>query len=158
MSEAPVIFLDIDGVLVTHESLKSGGSSCADRYCVGLLNKLVEDLGAEIVVSSSWRILHSLDFIRGALAARGLSKWRAIIDKTESIHYRTEGGMVVGCATRADEIRAWLAAHPERTNYVIFDDDWDAEIEGHYVRTDMERGLTNEHLLAALNILTSDES
>lgn len=154
VSERPVIFLDIDGVLVTHESLKGGGMYCACSRSVGLLNKFIADVDAEVVISSSWRIGHSVDFIRGALAARGLFRHEAVIDKTEHIHWKSESGIITGTATRADEIREWLSRNP-RESFVIFDDAWDAEIEGHYVRTNMEEGLTYEHLNRALDILTA---
>ena len=152
---APVIFLDIDGVLVTRESMKEGGFRSPDRRCVERLNELIETTRAEIVISSSWRIGYSLDFIRGAFCARGFRHPASIIDRTPQIHWRKNGNdLIVGSAARADEIRAWLAANPRET-FVILDDDLDAEIEGRYVRTSMDDGLCDTHAAAALRILSA---
>lgn len=55
-----VIFLDIDGVLVTWKSMQLGLSPIFkvarfDFCCVGELNRITYATGAEIVISSSWR-------------------------------------------------------------------------------------------------------
>lgn len=56
-----LVFLDIDGVL-NNESflLKSGGAEAFDPDNVKLLNKLIKETNASVVISSAWRIGHSL--------------------------------------------------------------------------------------------------
>lgn len=55
-----IIFLDIDGVLNTSETLKHShnGIIGIDPYRVLLLDRIVEATGAEVVLSSSWRKGH----------------------------------------------------------------------------------------------------
>ena len=62
-----VIFLDIDGVLNTHESattlresfVERGadlmGFNRFDKNCVARVNRITDETGAKIVISSSWR-------------------------------------------------------------------------------------------------------
>jgi hypothetical protein len=47
---------------------------------------------------------------------------------------------------------AWLQANP-RERFVVLDDDLDAEIAGHYVRTPPRCGLDRQHVSHALSIL-----
>jgi HAD domain in Swiss Army Knife RNA repair proteins len=151
----PVIFLDIDGVVVTEASLRAAGPKSADVSCVAHLNEIVEKADAEVVISSSWRIVHSLDFIRGVLCGAGFRWPDRIIDATCRMQYRIEYGVAVGRAERSDEIRAWLEANPRRA-FVILDDDVDSEIRGHYVRTSSDAGLSCREASQALSILTAD--
>lgn len=147
-----MIFLDIDGVVVTTDSLKTGGPKCADARCVNELNRIVEAADAEIVISSSWRLTHSTDFIRDVLCGAGFRWPDRIIGVTEHMHYRRERGAVIGRAERSDEIRAWLTTNP-RERFVVIDDEWEAEIPGHFVRTPSDRGLGAGEALAALEVL-----
>lgn len=148
----PVIFLDIDGVVVTPASLEAGGPRNADARCVANLNALVETADAEVVISSSWRLRHSLDMIRQTLCAAGFRWPERVIDTTVHLHYRVERGVTVGRAERADEIRTWLA-HNHRDRFVVLDDEWDAEIEGHFVRTSYDDGVGERDVELALSIL-----
>jgi hypothetical protein len=73
-----VIFLDIDGVLNCENAYKNGECQYQEwiwedgrkdhyqRFCVRskeLLNKLIDETGAKIVISSSWRI-SGIDFMK----------------------------------------------------------------------------------------------
>ena len=152
--ERAIIFLDIDGVLVTQDSLRAGGSVSMDRRCVAELNRLVETTGAVIVITSSWRILHSIDFIVGAMCAAGFKGKRRVVDITDRLHFATPSGVVIGCSMpRAHEICEWLDEHPWVESFVVIDDDRDAEISGHFVRTDFETGLTASLVDQAARIL-----
>lgn len=148
----PVVFLDIDGVVVTKRSLLDGPKT-ADPSCVARLNSLISETNADVVVSSSWRMAHTIEFIRETLCAAGFSFPERIIDRTEHLTYRVENGTVTARAERHDEIRAWLSVNP-RDSFVILDDDWDAEITGHFVRTCSEQGLEELHLNHARRILS----
>jgi hypothetical protein len=104
-----VIFLDFDGVIVTaHTRYHSG-----DMYCVHLLNRLIKETGAKIVVSSMWRTGRTVEELRTLLTEWGVEG--EVIDKTPVDH-----GVIRGV-----EIDRWLAKHPEVTSYVILDDDSD---------------------------------
>jgi len=82
-----IIFLDIDGVL-NHELFFKERSmtdrkndlspkenyylSMIDENKVGLLNTLIENTSAKVVISSSWRKAHSLNDMRDLLKTKGL--------------------------------------------------------------------------------------
>jgi hypothetical protein len=150
-----VLFLDIDGVLNSHQWAVSGGGyghAMRDRppsvetlqwdpVAVRNLRNIIEATGAQIVVSSSWR-----GFGRNARTA-----WQAmfacygwpdapVIGETPDLN-RMEGGIYVS-KIRGDEVAAWLEAHPEVERYVCLDDDSDFRPDQPLVKTDGRFGLT----------------
>lgn len=153
-----VLFLDIDGVLNSHRTCTAFGSplkggfphgfdadnmALFDHAAIGLIRKLCDKTDASIVLSSSWRIIHSVHD-----CANGLDL--PIFDRTPSIN--TAG------RTRGDEIAAWLAEHPEVSRYAIVDDDGDmlADQKPNFVQTDFHDGLRYrdyENLLCILGEL-----
>lgn len=157
-----VVFLDIDGVLVTvryaillrdsGDSLYSGVDAWrADRLrnptpyarfdpqCVGRLNHILHETGAKIVISSSWR-------------GRGLAALREI--------FRQEGvtGELIGCTpdldqsgllhpyrARGHEIAAWLNPHPAVRCFAVLDDDSDmAYLHDDFFACASSHGITSE--------------
>lgn len=118
------LFLDIDGVL-NHEDwyknkidqyrndFKEWWEACFDPECVARVNHILDVTGARLVVSSSWRIDHSLKryFERFCLPTD--------FDITPSIR-RKDGSW----PTRGQEIEVFLQEHP-CDNYAIVDDDMD---------------------------------
>lgn len=62
-----IIFLDIDGVLNTQETLRKShnGIIGIDPYKVLLLDRIVQATGAEVVLSSSWRKGHFEELQKG---------------------------------------------------------------------------------------------
>lgn len=136
MTPTRVLFLDIDGVLNSHRTVLAfnGFPHGFDGYhrerfdwvAVALIRKLCEETGASIVLSSSWRIIHSVKE-----CANGLDL--PIFDRTPSL---------AGC--RGTEIHAWLSEHPEITHYAIVDDNSDMlpDQKTHFVQTDEREGLS----------------
>lgn len=139
-----VLFLDIDGVLNSARTCVAFGGPLIggfphgfdetnmrlfDHAAIGLVRKLCHETGASIVLSSSWRIIHSVHE-----CANGLDL--PIFDQTPSLNHR---GRI-----RGEEIMAWLAAHPEVTRYAIVDDDSDMlEVQiPFFVQTDFKEGLS----------------
>src|ERR1051326_2073440 len=110
-----VIFLDIDGVLVTRRSLglpriKYGGMSSSqfEVSAVWALNRLLEGTGACIVVSSTWRLWPS---VAGYLAHQGVRG--KVVGKTPDMQL----------PDRRVEINAWLYKQGEGVeSFVILDD------------------------------------
>lgn len=149
----PVIFLDMDGVVVTRASLSAGGLWAADKRCVAHLNNLVEIADAEVVISSSWRITHSIESIRRVLCSAGFKWPDRVVGVTEHLVYRYENGVAVGRAERSDEIREWLDDYPGRP-FVVIDDDLEAEIPGHYIRVPGDAGLDAKAVNVAIAILS----
>lgn len=146
MSRERIIFLDFDGVLNNYAAvfvaLAEGRAQAIDRACVARLNRLVEASDADVVVSSSWRELHSLEELRAILEAHGFRG--QVIDVTPS--YSGE--------PRGHEIEAWLAHHAPEARFVILDDNADmAELSPFLVQTSLDLGLQDEHVAAALALL-----
>jgi hypothetical protein len=79
----PVVFLDIDGVLnskqwYAHDAASHEGISSTERKlwehsidpdCVQRLNRILQQTGAVVIVSSSWRKKHALSEIVSILGA-----------------------------------------------------------------------------------------
>lgn len=129
-----VLFLDIDGVLnSTRTCVAHGGyphdfteMRAFDRVAIKLLQRMCDSAGVQVVLSSAWRITHSA---KEAADALGLP----IIDVTPNLGTK-----------RGEEIAAWLAKHPEVTDYAIVDDDSDM-LPGQmhrFVHTSGHEGLT----------------
>lgn len=123
---APVIFLDIDGVLNSVRSCVAlggypfpGGPGRKDRdwhkfdaVAVGLLRNAIEKTGAVCVLSSSWRLGLDEVELNDLAAFLGVP----IIGMTRS---------TLGREKRGEQIRDWLSDHPEVSRWAILDDDSD---------------------------------
>lgn len=161
-----LIFLDIDGVLncnATFEALKDPDSTGVLSVCrwenmideafVSRLNKIIEATGAEIVISSSWRISNSLEDIRKYLKNKGCIG--SVIETTG----RNDEPSITD--RRGREIQKYLD-HAEGIgetieSFVILDDSADmGNLMPFLVRTNMETGLLDHHVVAANHILTFD--
>lgn len=155
-----VIFLDIDGVLNTEvfqraffgilgrlnierpEAKKIAKAELRDEYgimfdpmAVDMLEWIIKDTGAKIVISSTWR-MSGLTIMQEMWKHRNLPG--EIIDITPN-HMRRTGSTL----QRGKEIQEWLDANPVES-YVIIDDDADMEPEQlpFFVQTDYQYGLT----------------
>lgn len=169
-----VIFLDNDGVICLAENWGSrrkkqikegrslGGSDknlpvhCRfdnfDRKAVKVLNWILEQSGAEIVVSSDWRFHATLEELGEYYTSQGIIKKPiAVTDMFKDI-FPKEWSML---RFRADlelerymEINHWLENHPEVTHWVAIDDlDMSVEFLGDRFSSrdgsDAKPGLTN---------------
>lgn len=146
------IYLDIDGVLIsfTFEHSLAKYNTFArftlfdQRACLRLLN-IIEETGAEVILSSSWRLLDKdMEHVRTQLAPYGI----VIADRTGNEN-----------APRGEQIAAHLARHPEITDYVVLDDEdhMDA-VRDHFVQTTFDEGLQDEHVQRAIEILRKKEN
>jgi hypothetical protein len=123
-----VIFLDIDGVLAPIRQWDRYGD--LDRACIAMLNAIVAEAGADVVVSSTWRYGKTVADLQAMLDAAGFAG--RVIDATPI------GGPG---AARGDEIAAWLSEHSV-TGFVIIDDHFDMGALGaHLVPTHPGHGL-----------------
>ena len=147
-------FLDIDGVLNSHKYLQrlvgvipkrfdERDEMMLDPSKIALLNDLTKRHDVKWVLSSSWRLAHSLERMRALLRARGFEG--ELIDRTPDIGVSTTGVIVVS-PERGHEIQAWLNAHPVKA-FVILDDSSDmAHLAPHLVQTTYDEGLEPEHI------------
>lgn len=154
-----VIFLDIDGVL---NSWSTGYKITTEK--LQLLNNLIEQTGAKIVISSSWRIGSKdvKDFLD-----KNFSKCTFRLDNFKDVanqEYITNifyNDNIIGLTdtfgpSRGDEIKRWLDNHSDDVeSYVILDDDTDMLDEQleHLVQTDTYYGITDREVHLASLIL-----
>lgn len=173
-----VIFLDIDGVL-NSESYYVEEISIEERRDnypfneisterVKLLNKIINETKAGVVVSSTWRIGRTVDELQEILDKKGFEG--EVLDKTCRF-----GGVSGYTIPRGCEIDAWLKGvgfqrinyskqeqlkYLEKSwlnNYIIIDDDSDMlyNQREHFVKTSFKHGLTNEIAEKAIKILNT---
>lgn len=159
-----VIFLDVDGVLNSNDrdEVFHGMIGIEDEK-VSRLAKIVTETGAEIVLSSSWRI----DWERveskqdlplmGEYLVEKLAKYHLqILNKTDSIDM----------SQRGVEIKTWLQnAETDGVNiesFCIIDDEMfdyvEEDLTDHLVKTsfyDPPGGLQDTHVEKAISILNS---
>ena len=147
-----IVFLDIDGVLNSAEYDLSRGEKDGniDITRLPLIKRIVENTGAKIVLSSSWRKLWEAD--KTLCSAEGLEIDNAFSSAGLEIFDKTP---IMGL--RSQEIACWLENHPETERFVILDDmlfGW-GELSDYLVRTDgaVGRGLENQHVERAIEIL-----
>lgn len=136
--ETSVIFLDFDGVLLNARS----HAGHADAQCVQALNRITEETGAKIVVSSSWKHGRTVESLRLLLRQWGVSG--EVIDKTPVCY-----------GERGTEIRLWCSEHNVQC-FVILDDCEDMDgLGGLLVLTNFRTGLTMADAEQAIAILQS---
>jgi hypothetical protein len=149
-----IVFLDVDGVLVTRRSLESRTKHgmVVNSDCVSALNSITTETGAMIVLSSSWRFCGESE-MRAILSMWGVEGKLIGITPDLTRVPMVPGGLYVGVARR-DEIKAWILAHGEEgDSYVIIDDDADANLENRLIRTVFELGLTDSGARRAVEML-----
>ena len=147
MSSPPTkaLFLDIDGVLNSNRTDELYGTPRNfqdmrqfDPVAIGLIRKLCEQVECSIVLSSDWRLVHTVH-----ACANGLDLW--IFDRTPYIPERPRGY----------EIQAWLDEHPEVETYAIVDDNSNMleSQKEFFVQTDGREGLLYSDFIVLRHIL-----
>ena len=121
-----IIFLDLDGVMCTSSCYGKGKNNkwksyMFDSKCVSVLNFILQETGAEIILTSDWRVTYTLQEMREIFAHNFVLKLPIGFTpccKTYSGN-NLEGG-------RADEIKEWFNLHMWKENsnikFVIIDD------------------------------------
>lgn len=159
-----IIFLDFDGVLNSRDyfifrhyiwKIKKffGADNLAhyrrshelSRIYVRRLNKIIKKTDAYIVVSSVWRLGHTIEELREILVEKGFKYPEKLISKTG----RSNDGI------RGGEIQEWLDEYfPQSENFIILDDDSDMlHLMPHLVKTQFETGLTRKKMKECINRL-----
>lgn len=160
-----IVFLDIDGVLnheefyrIRYENKINGIKgieypySEIDPKCVQNLNSLLDETGANVVISSSWKS-SGLEYCKDVLEFHGFTG--DIIDITPNL--RGEGCL------RGNEILKWVKDNEDLigdryynfTEYVILDDDSDMLYwqRNNFLLIDRFVGLTMGNVFRAKKIL-----
>ena len=146
-----VIFLDFDGVLNSQGSfvyednrrkkhkeqgVKGPVNETLCNVCTANFQALLDQYpDVKVVLSTTWRNLYTMDWLKEKLESYHISSNR-VIDKTPVIGLGEERGL---------EIKTWLDAHPEVTQYIVLDDnDWGiADLHANqFVQTEWYDGLT----------------
>lgn len=144
-----VIFLDFDGPMLPIRAYwlptqTKPVVSIFDPVAVSLVNKLIEDSGAKLVISSTWRF-------------QGYDKVAETLQKNniDPVHLHTDWQTPSKMSSqRIHEIKWWLEEHPEVTHYVAIDDiDLDVEFVPNAVKADAYEGLSLENYLEARQFL-----
>jgi hypothetical protein len=119
-----IIFLDIDGVLRTKQGPRRAvvhpGEPIPDlwdEHALRNLNKLIEKTGANIVITSTWRLGESLESLRKLLNEKGIHG--VVIGKTPELGEITI--KTPNRKSRGQEIEAWLKQQKGQFRFVILD-------------------------------------
>ena len=161
-----LLFLDIDGVLNTKlwygkmnkETPKDRWGYAFDPVSVANLKRIVNETGADIVISSSWKCV-GLTELRKMWKARRLPG--KIIDVTPDRYKDDELRYLDDTEIdniRGYEIREWLSRNGKQvSHYAIIDDLYEMlpEQQDHLVMTDSETGITDEDADRAIEILNN---
>ncbi|MFA5024197.1 MAG: HAD domain-containing protein [Patescibacteria group bacterium] len=143
-----VVFLDIDGVLVSFASMHLPNEilplsmqpvDAFDEKCVGRLKNILDKTGAKIVLTSSWRKLFDIAEMIEHFKNHGIV---GIIDCTASLNDH-----------RGKEIQLWLDEN-KVDKFVILDDDDDMlHLSSDLVKTNWKLGLEDNDMELAIEML-----
>jgi len=114
-----------------------------DKKAVKVLNEILDETGAEIVVSSDWRFHATLEELGEYYTLQGVNKKPfAFTDNKlpQGLKYFHRNSELE--ETRSYEILYWLKEHPEVTHWVAVDD-LDMSENFSYLSGDYEWGLKN---------------
>ena len=138
-----IIFLDFDGVICTHDSIlnaqriikedkKLYDSESIVSVLVENLNKVIEQTGAVVVITSDWRYSYSVDEMAAFLKNKGfIGQVFDVIPKSKNDN-------------RGEEIRTWINDfYCIIRGFIILDDeisDIFSVFPDNYIQTDMIKG------------------
>lgn len=163
-----IIFLDIDGVIATPESIIDGEWGLVHSKQL-LLKRILDETGAEIVLSSSWR-LHTVEETKEYMSEKGFLFSDKIVGVTiRAYHYIDRSHKIHLSIPRGVEIQQWIDTNIHSDNgknfkkkcvgidysYVILDDDIDMLFTQRYnfINTNSLEGLTELNVSKAVGIL-----
>lgn len=137
MSDRPIIFLDMDGVLASPRAFLAQGDARThedrwiDDIAVRHLSMVCTATQAFVVISSTWRIGRTRANFVDLLGRHGFQGDIHMDWKTIDSNSRFRG----------DEVQEWLGRHPEVKRHVILDDETDYHPGQPLVRCDTIEGM-----------------
>lgn len=154
-----VIFLDIDGVLNRLGEVYHGEEP-VERFepeCVAALNRILEQTGAVLVLSSDWRHLYYEDQLdiflrRWGVDAQLMGCTDDLRGPDDEVLYGSMAGRLRGA-----EVKAWVDGELGRIERYLAIDDLDLRGEVPQLLTDPEDGLTEEDADAVIAYLEGDD-
>ena len=163
-----VLFLDIDGVLNTgwwytqmdRTTPKDKYGYAFDPRSVANLKKIVDETGADIVISSSWKSF-GLSELEDMWQDRGLpGKLIGITSNSVSDEMLLNADLdhMEIFSIRGMEIKEWLDKHGKKVSHYVIIDDMDSFLssqQSHFVQTDPEVGITNEDVKKVVHLLNN---
>ena len=163
-----IIFLDIDGVLAVPSCVKDGMWALSDEK-QNLLGEIINQTGAKIVLSSSWRYA-TLERTKEHMEGEGFWFNDKLIGVTIRAYQHLKKGIHLSIP-RGVEIKQWIDTNIHSDNgknwnmkkvgkdyaYIIIDDDIDMLLEqqSYFINTDSKTGLTKESVDRAVEILNN---
>jgi hypothetical protein len=161
------IFLDIDGVIATPNTLEDGMWGLTPEK-QDLLGMIIEKTDSKIVLISSWR-KHTLQDTIEYMNEKGFKYADKIIGITLRAYHYIEKGIHLSIP-RGVEIKQWIDTNVHSNNgkdwnrkqlgkdwnYVILDDDSDMLLEhkDNFIQCDSMEGLTIEQANKAIEVLS----
>lgn len=153
-----IIFLDIDGVLNTgwwysqmeKNIPKDKYGYTFDPKSVANLKKILDETGADIVISSSWKSF-GLSELEKMWQDRGLpGRLIGITPNTVSDELLLNADLdhMELFSIRGMEIKEWLDKHGQKVSHYVIIDDMDnmlPEQHSHFVQTNPEVGITDNN-------------
>lgn len=145
-----LIFLDIDGVLNSLPFHNWNGELPLEEDKIEMLNNLLGEVDAALVISSSWRKWKSLDLFKREFSEAGFDYSERIVNKTPALPRNI----------RSEEIKLYLKDRSYES-YVAIDDrdlnniDIDAS-PINLVQTDSQAGLTKDKCKESIRVLTQN--
>jgi len=166
-----VVFLDIDGVLNTkwwytqmdRNTPKDKYGYAFDPNAVANLKKIIDETGADIVISSSWKSF-GISELEDMWQDRGLpGKLIGITPNTVSDEMLLNADLdnMELFSIRGTEIKEWLTKHGKHVSHYAIIDDMDnmlSEQRLHFVKTDPEIGITVDDAEKAIMILNQQQT
>jgi hypothetical protein len=143
-SMPPIIFLDIDGVMIAYPEGGSTNPVFTPRCVAAFKSVLAAVPSAKVVFSTTWRLPNYENRLHEQWLAHGFPLSLAI-DGTPDLR---NDPSVIRRHSRGLEIERWLEANPSASRWVVIDDERMAIEEildnGRCVFTDPTRGLTEQ--------------
>lgn len=141
-----VLFLDIDGPMIPRRAFYLPNQTLIvrkfDPVATALLNEVLAKTGAKLVISSTWG-KQGIETVKTLLEENGIS-W-------ESVHQDWVTPRKYPLA-RPEEIRLWLANHPEITHWASLDDE-QLDLDGKNVKVTFDDGMLTQHYQQLLELL-----
>lgn len=163
------LFLDIDGVIATPDTVMDGLWALSDIR-QDRLGLILERTGAQIVLSSSWR-KPTVELTRDKMDSEGFRFSDRIVGVTIRSYNYITGGIHMSMP-RGVEIKQWIDTHIHSDNgknwqrkelgvdynYLILDDDGDMLLEhrDHFIQCDSALGQTDDDVTRAIELLNLD--